>query len=848
MAAQTQFIKLPIDHYLDKINSILLNNNQLIIAAEPGAGKTTRVPPSLISVTDKKIIILEPRRIAARSSCERIAEEQNWTVGKEIGYQVKLENKTSPETKIIFITEALLWKKLQHDPSLSDVGILIFDEFHERNIYSDVSLSLATELQTLERSDLKLVMMSATLNIEQLQCYWPHSPLIKVPGLTFPCAILYDSKSQTLRTDYLFIDKMVQKIKLVTENKIMSDSENHILVFLPGTSEIRRIKEKLESDLFFKNILIFELHGQIEFEEQKKVLISKVNKPFLFKIILTTNIAESSLTVDDVDTVIDSGLAREWALDNKRFYPVLKTQRIAKASAIQRQGRSARQKNGFCYKMWTEQEEKTFIDFSSPEILKIDLTETVLFLNTMGITNPNNFSWFEAPSVKQIDTAISQLIERGLIDEKLIITNLGKAVSKNNLPLDLSLLFCKFIENNEIIWGAQIVSILSEKDYWRNQDLSSLASLNFDSDIAIRLHELNEDKNKKYFTSLHNFADKLCRSSHTKYCLKPLTDINDADTIHKIIFDGLSFNLSRRRKPKTLMAIHLSGMGVELATRSQVQHCEFFITLSGRSLEGASQSIVDFATPVKKEWVLGKFDSVIRLQKKIEYDESKNQFFKLEQKWLQNMPIEDELKKQCSPDEISLVDVLKNMWQSIKHKNDSLSQLIKRYQWAQKIYPQYSWPVWDEKLDQQIIELSLLGETNLKFIEDKNWEDVLMIVLDNYQIEENLDNKKLLLSKIIKSEFPSLITAPNQKKFKLEYTDDCVNLSFKIQDAFGWKSTPLIANGKITLRLILLGPHMRPIQTTNDLASFWNTAYKQMRPTLKADYPKHKWPEDPTIL
>jgi ATP-dependent helicase HrpB len=834
-----ELLHLPIDDYLTEIQASLVSENQLLLVAEPGAGKTTRVPPALVEITDKKILVLEPRRIAARAAAERICEEQNFTIGREVGYQVRFDNKTSPQTQVIFMSEALLWRSIQKDPQLKDIGVVIFDEFHERNIYSDISLGVLHELQSLERPDLKLVVMSATLNTEAFKTYWPKCKVLNVPGRTFPVEIFCDSKPQSLRTDYLFIDRVCEKIKTVWNNQNQlasplskansfrprsSDSESHrsILVFLPGLSEIRRVQERLDPKM-----PIYTLHGNLSLEEQKEVLRPATEG----KIILATNVAESSLTIDGVDTVIDSGLSREITPDTRKFYPLLKTTRISKNSAEQRKGRAGRQYPGKCFQLWNKEDENTMSQHGIPDVLKTDLLEAVLFLLSINITNPQEFSWFDEKPTQAIQKSLKTLSDWGLLNKDNSLNTKGIKVSKWPLPPKLGFLVEAFIENGQSMIGCQIAALLLEKDPFFKQDLNAWQKLAQDSDLFPRLSELNEAKTPGAFLLIEKVAMNLYQlvtpnssgSAYRKNLNIPMEQIN------KILLRVFSDSICRRRRGQDLSAVTVAGQGVELSEKSLVKESEFFLALQGHSVEGDNQSIVDLATPIKKSQIVDLFADEIEVKTRIEMQNES--FFKIQQKFLKNMPLEEEQKVGCKIDEIPLRESFCNFWPEFKKTNKQISQWFIRYEWAAKTFSDLEWN--STHFNTDITDIALMGENSFQEVINKDWEETLNLLLNEKQ------------KQLMRNEFPTYLLNANGKRINLDYEYNQINAELKIQDAFGWSETPRIAQGRISIRLILLGPHMRPLQTTSDLASFWQKTYQELRGALKAKYTKHAWPEKP---
>ncbi len=797
--------------------------------AAPGAGKTTRVPPALLASTSKKILMLQPRRIAARASAERMAEENNWILGRQIGYRVRFEDCTSTESRIIVVTEALLMRELLKDPDLSDYGIIILDEFHERNLYSDVGLAAVRELQQLNRPDLKIIMMSATIDAEPLARYLEPAQVIQVPGRTFPVEVIYDQQSQLLNTDRTFIDRVVTK---VFEALSSMESDRHLLVFLPGLSEIQRVEESLTANPRLpKSRKVFRLHGSLSLEEQHAVLHSSNAK-----IILSTNVAETSLTIDGVNTIIDSGLARELQNDQRRLFPWLKTTRISRASAEQRKGRAGRQYPGRCYRLWTKLDDNSMPPFAPPDIITQDLSELILLLCQLGVTDPKSFSWFEMPPAINLERAQLFLLNLELITLAQGIAELteeGRWIQKVPLPPRLASLLFEGSQINRKSLSAQIAAILNERDPWGRDSLDSWQAASQDSDLVPRLSALNQQSPPREFLTIERLARQLCKLLGAPY------DRNEqisARAITEILLSAFADRVSRRRRSQDRAALVIGQKGVELSPRSLVKDSEFFFSLSGHANESNGNAIVDLAHPIAKSTILEKYSKAITLQKEAKFFPEKDAWMSVEQKVLRDLPLEEPSFRPLTLSSENLVPVAKEAFQNWKTTLPQLAQWYQRFELAQQLWPSVVWPEITQ-WESDTIEMACMGENSLQAVHDKNWNDLFSYPLGRTE-------KQLLVD-----ELPERITTPRGRSMSLIYeAGGTVSLELKIQEAYGWKETPKIAQGKIKIRLILLGPHLRPLQTTDDLASFWKGTYQELRPSLKARYPKHAWPDDPSLL
>lgn len=920
-------IALPIDPFLEQIKSAVLSQSCVILTAAPGSGKTTRIPPVFFSEIQKKILVLEPRRISAVSSATRIAEEESWTVGEEIGYQVRFENKFSSKTKIIFLTEALLLKKLIQDPSLSDVGLIILDEFHERSQHTDLALGLIKELIELDRPDLKLIVMSATIQAESISKFLNNAPILTIPGQTFPLQIIRQKDSQLLNTQFQFIDKVGNKIIEVLQNKFeLPDSTvsptGHILVFLPGVGEIDKVFSKL-TELLEKNnrastttipsniesvkktdlrggsnkdkpIQIFKLFGQQSLNDQKNVLKSN---PEIRKVILATNVAESSITIDGVQIVIDTGLARINYFHSNSQTEELKLMRTSKASQIQRSGRAARQAPGIAFQMWNELDIKSMKDYEEPEILRCNLNNTILSLSKLGITDFNSFSWFQKPPADKIQLTVDQLKDWNLLDKNNFITEIGILVL--SLPLDTDLaVFSLYLMSCQIsnLMIAELISVINEKDILRSSPFTEnhLKIHGWESDWLARWEELSNIKKNNYkntytqnfmidksiqqiksildqikkstdWLKIQNhlqaaFSDKkgsLNSASESSLNLTAESNSNDSNsnlTVESSLNDsslksielallsvyGKSW-LCRRRSLKDNKAVTIKGRGVELLNNSLVKDSDFFIAL--KRMEGLSQS------DTKAQWAHGISVSTIKefaktqIKKiiKIEFNKEDKIFWAQEYMAWDKLPLEEPRKRQATAVEVSdhLPEIFQTEWDYVLKSNTSFY-----FWWTRYVYfcEKENIPLADLQKKNEIIQQICLGENRLDDVCQKDLVYFFQQLLTTQQ-KSDLEKKyplKLNIFYIPKNTFK------NYDKFKyIHYQgEQAPYVELKIQEAFGLNTNLKINDTNLTY--ILLGPNYRPVQVTKDIAGFWKGSYLEIRKELKARYPKHDWPENPT--
>ena len=659
-------IQLPIDAFLDPILKDFRETKNLVLSAAPGAGKTTRLPPRLLDLTEKKILVLEPRRIAAVAASSRIAEEQGWKLGKEVGYQIRFDSNFSDETRLLFLTEALLNRKILADPELSDVGIVVLDEFHERSMHVDLALGLLKELQELSRPDLKIVVMSATLKAEPIARFLGQASVFQVPGQSHPLVIENQKKAQKLQTGPDFIQDVAGQVRI--EMGKLQKGE-HLLVFLPGVGEIERTFQHLEAWSLEKKLKLCKLHGNLSLEEQKMVLAPSSDS----KMILATNIAESSLTIDGVRAVLDSGLQRRSSLHAKTGFPQLEVARISKASAVQRAGRAARQAPGRCFRLWSSMDELSMPDEETAEILRSDLAEPLLFLSSQGVRDFSGFSWFEIPSLDQMQKSAKHLRVLGALSKEHELTELGNQLLRLPLPPRLGKLLLKFHEKGFLQTGAAIAALLLEKDIVGKKSYET----QLECDLLLRLDLLSRGS----FRNVERARDQLIR-------LFPKSPAKEAsaEEIRKILLEVFYDQICRRRKSHEPRAVMIGGRGVSLEASSQVRESEFFLALQVMEGLSSSETRVSLACGISKNWLNDLKDGIVENKSWIEFDESSQRFLKFTAQSLTlpeigSLPLADVRSQPAKADEIqdALGPIAFENRSQIFEKNEKLKSWWQRY-------------------------------------------------------------------------------------------------------------------------------------------------------------------------
>ena len=860
---------LPLDLAWPGLALKLSSHRNLVLVAEPGAGKTTRFPPRLIrsSLIDpgKKVLMLEPRRLAARAAAHRIASEQRWSVGGgEIGYQVRFENRTTNTTRLQILTEGLLAGRLKNDPELSDVGCVILDEFHERSQHTDLALGLLFELQELARPDLRIIVMSATLDADRVASFLKDCPIERVPGRTYPVEVHHGKRPLMLDTGPRFLDQVAESIGEILANGDDSSTAGDLLVFLPGAREIRGVRERLSPIADRRGFRVLELHGSLPLEEQD--LAIRKNTDGTRKIVLATNIAETSLTIDGVSTVIDTGLARVVHLDGAGFER-LQISRISLASATQRTGRAGRQGPGVCWRLWSKLDESSMPDFEQPELLRTDLSEALLTLLSQGVSDVSGFSWFEKPPDAAIKLALQTLSDLGFRDPASgVLTSEGREAIKLPLPARLARLVIEAVKAGAPTLGARLAALLSEKDIViRAADLKQQAACS--SDILARLHlftdwlERNRTSSSQIDTAAARNAQRvaeLLESSARRLKLTRQSKINTSasedDLARRLLLLAYPDRICRRRRAKEPAARMVGGRGVTLAPFSTVETSEFFIAIDSseppphlrnqpdnKMNSGARGDVqISIASSIERAWIERLFPQSLSIQSELVFDNQSLAIQKQRALAFHDLPLEEPHLSRPEADEAlgPLINACIERWSTSFVGHEELNHLLSRLEFLATTFAN------DDSAPAQYD----FNATRRAFLEEVCFAETrLSDVLAKPLNEAFQRHLPVECARFLNEAAPAFITAPTGSRLRVHYpTARPPYLEVRVQEIFGLKESPRVAKASVPIVLHLLGPNFRPVQVTSDLASFWRTGYIEVRKELRARYPKHSWPEDPT--
>ncbi len=878
---------LPIDEVLPQLVLALRTTSSVVLRAPTGAGKTTRVPPALLDaglLGKRRVIVLEPRRVAARAAARRMALEQGWRLGEEVGYQVRFDRKWSDRTRIVVVTEGTLVGMLQADPFLDDVAAIVFDEFHERTLDTDLALGMVRRVQQTVRPDLKLIVMSATIGVEAVSRYLGDCPIVESEGRLYPVEIRYEPRGETqslgvavanVVRDYIIaslretsrtaIDVKRDSVRHAERDGYITDGD--ILVFFPGQRDIREAARELESTAREHDLLIMPLFGELSPEQQDAALSKQAKR----KIVLATNVAETSVTVDGVTTVIDTGLARQLRFDSRVGLDRLELLPISRASADQRTGRAGRQSPGVCIRMWSESAQRSRPEQTLPEIQRVDLAGAVLQLKAWGETDVLAFPWFEPPRADSVEQATALLQRLGAIDAADDVTTLGQMLAKLPLHPRLGRLLIEGARLGEARRAALTAALLSDRDPFLNTPISRSAKSNSaasQSDVLDRIEAIEEfEQSRRTETSAGrldptavNFVlqtrdqllrlfsmleDPLTRNvsegersinlpipSRREHSPPPTLRVSDPERLLIALLAAFPDRLAKRRESRRPQGRMVGGRGVKLGPQSRVTDAEYFLCLD---VEGSgSEAFVRVASAVERSWLPNE---MLTTSTDLVFDDSSLKVSARRRVSWEDLILEE--TPTALPDDDSVAKRLASAaivyWDRARPKSDSeAGQFITRVRCLGEWLPELELPPLDDDDLQRLLPTLCIGRRAMAELESAPWIDVIRAELTSAQ------------RYAIECEAPETIVVPSGSRIALQYEfGRSPVLAVRIQELFGLRATPRIARGRVSVLLHLLAPNYRPQQVTDDLPSFWVNAYPTIRGELRRRYPRHPWPDDP---
>lgn len=846
-------LNLPINAVLGEIQDTLKTHHRVVLQAPPGAGKTTAVPIALLEqpwLKDRQIIVLEPRRLAARNAAARMAYLLGEKVGERVGYQIRQDSCLSAKTKILVVTEGILTRKLQADPELKNTALVIFDEFHERSLHADLSLALCLQSQQILREDLKILVMSATLNTSAVSELLNNAPIIQSEGRSFPVEITYLDKPVPQHGHQPLIAGLTNIIKQVIEQHA-----GNCLVFLPGVKEINQLAAQLKQYIesaTINNIVLAPLHGNLNKQQQDLAIASSATGQR--KIVLATNIAETSITIEGISCVVDSGLERILDYSPASGMNRLKTQFISQDSAEQRSGRAGRLSAGVCYRLWTAQQQPRLLKHSCAEILHSDLSTLVLELANWGVQQLDDMQWMDRPPTSATEQAKTLLLQLQALDDSGRITAHGRDMLRLGTHPRLAHMMLSATALNQSYHACLIASLLMEKDLF-------LSSAEKSADIHDRLSALMQTRSSG---SSHHGVDRQQCQRITKTAddffkrLKKCTaaSINKEQADHNLSGVLLAYaypdRIAKQRTPHAPRYLLSNGKGAAIAPHLQ-HHLHEYIVIANLD-EQQGEARIYLAADINAQQLQDYFSANIQQQETVSWNETlqrveARQTTSIGKIVLQEALISDD-KKSATRTAIQqcLVAAIRNTGLQCLNWSPAADSLSQRVQFINHHLSH------NQALKAQIKEQNLPDFSDEALV--KNLETWLLPFLSNEtSIRQcaKLNIHTLLCNQLsweqqqlINQLAPEKITVPSGSAISIDYADPIQPvLAVRLQEVFGLYETPTVLNGHCKLMMHLLSPARRPMQVTQDLNSFWQTTYHEVKKELRGKYKRHYWPDDP---
>jgi ATP-dependent helicase HrpB len=801
---------LPIHDVLDEIDRALDAHGCLVLQAPPGAGKSTGVPLHFIQTKryQGRILMLEPRRLATRATAERIADLLGETVGSKVGYRMRGETNSSASAKLEVVTEGILTRMIQSDPELSGVDCVIFDEFHERSLHADLGLALCLEVRSALREDLNVIVMSATLDAGPVADLIGNAPVVTALGRNFPVEDIF------LPRPWSKPNQRGPRLEDATSSLIetaLSESEGSLLAFLPGAGEIHRVEELLKNRLG-PEISIHPLYGALPFAQQRAAIAPvKTGR----KVVLATSIAETSLTIDGIGIVVDAGRSRRARFDATSGLSRLITERVTKAEATQRAGRAGRLFAGKAYKLWTKGENGGMIGFPLPEILSGDITELVLELAQWGVTTPDALSFLTPPRATDFASAQAVLVLLGALDSSGKITKHGEQVSRLPLPARLASMVLQTGED-----GPLLASLLNERDVMNDADTVDLR-LRWEALHAGRLPDKNIAKR------LRHDAKRIKAGKNER----PL-----ADMVALAYPDRIAMARSKGAG-KYLLS---NGRGAVLNDKDMLAKETFLVVNDLTDATGlSSDAQIRQALPISRQTLEALFKDKLIEQNICQWSKRDSEVLASQQICLGPLVLSEKRWLDCTPDAIdkAMIEGIRTIGVSALPWTKAARYLVARIDFIADDTGQFP-DVSDDGL------LDSADDWLLPFLEGKRTLNSLK-TLDlvnlikgqlNWEQQQELDRLA-----------PASIKAPTGTSLPVDYSGEQPSVSVRLQEMFGLNVHPTVGPNRLPLRIDLLSPAQKTVQSTSDLPNFWKTSYIDVRKDMRGRYPRHPWPEDPSI-
>jgi ATP-dependent helicase HrpB len=832
--------ELPIDAHLPRIVASLRERPNLVLSAEPGAGKTTRVPRALLDAgfaAQGEILVLEPRRIAARMAARRVAEELGEQPGGRIGYQVRFESVASARTRVRFVTEGILSRRLVAEPELRDVSVVLLDEFHERHIHGDVGIALLRRLQRTARPDLKLVVMSATLAAEALARFLD-APILEVPGRPYPVAIDYADKV----SDAPLEQRVAAAVRRAVNDGLAGDT----LVFLPGAAEIRRAAEACAPVARDADLEIALLHGDLPARDQDRAVTRGARR----KLILSTNVAETSLTIEGVSWVIDSGLARAAGHSPFSGLPTLSTAPISRSSALQRAGRAGRTGPGRCTRLYTKADHDQRPEHDLPELMRADLAETLLTVSTSA-TGLAETEWLDPPPAAAWSAARELLSGLGALRADGALSELGRALAALPLHPRLSRLALQAKESGFGDSGCMLAALLSERD------VSLAARARFDgarsgassarSDLQHRMELIeaaggsgNAGKLRAYdldpgaVSAVARTHERLIRLLGDAFDDRSRTEAEWEEALARAVLVAFFDRVARRRTRQGKDVVFARGGSATIADSSVVRDAEYLVVVDAQERKQGMQRgvVAQLCSAIEPEWLLELFPERVQDRTELAFDSKTERVQSVQTLSYDGLTLDQVVRTDVSGPDVSnvLARAASDVGIAKFLDADSLASLRDRVAFVASVDREFS------PLDDATLTRALTRASEGK----RSFSELRADALIEYVYAELPAGGRAKLAKLA----PEFVDLPHSRRLRVHYERDKPPwVESRLQDFFGQSDGPRLGDRPLVLHL--LAPNQRAVQVTSDLSGFWQRHYPEVRRELMRRYPRHAWPDDP---
>ncbi len=838
---------LPIDALLPDVVAAVRSAGSLVLEAPPGAGKTTRVPRALLesgACGAGEIVVLQPRRLATRLAASRVAEELGEAVGQTVGYQVRFEDQSGPRTRLRFVTEGVLGRRLLSDPTLKGVACVVLDEFHERHLAGDLALALLRRLQQTKRPELKLVVMSATLEAAPVAAYLGDCARLRSEGRRFEVGVEYLPVA-----DDRYLD---QQVLAAVKRVLAAEHPGDLLVFLPGAAEIRRAREACDELAQRHGIELHALHGDLGSEEQDRAVRPSKRR----KIIFSTNVAETSVTIEGVGVVIDSGLARVASHSPWSGLPTLKLAKVSKASATQRAGRAGRTRAGHCVRLYTRSDHDGRQDHDAAEIRRVDLTETVLSLRAAGVQDPKTFPYFEAPPDASLEAADTLLRRLGALDSKgLGLSEIGQRLLRFPVHPRQGRLMIEAERRGVPAEGALLAALLGERDL-RQEARARVGNRPRTQPERSGASDLLETMDRFERAEQGGFSHGALQAQglepgathaaqRVRKQLSRLTRAQGArpagaeaveQALLLSILAGYPDRVARRKRPNAPELLLFGGGSATLSETSVVHSGSLLVAVDAEERTGSKGVWVRQASTIEPEWLLELDGGALIESDLLEWNEQAERVERATRLSYGNLVLEEARAPAVASEAASALLAEKAIAGGAARFADpeAVEQLAVRFELLRSAFPEAGFPEVDEDFQARVLRQLCEGRRSFAELREASYPAALQQTLSPEQ------------ARLLATRLPERVTLPGGRGVAVHYERGRPPwIESRLQDFFGMADTPKICDGRVSLVIHLLAPNMRAVQVTSDLPGFWARHYAGIRKELGRKYPRHFWPDDP---